>query len=172
MTLHLNPSGNKRLSRTSPLILLATTPEHVACFRYIMLHILYLKHSCMCCISQIDYTKRIAIDQGHIKPCSLTSQHSCGCVNKRPDLLCMYCTTLGVRPWRDSVISTSAALFLQGTLWTGHQLVIAENNRVRSSFLANSSAGEEWLHNLTNTLKNIRKNGIQQKFTIKDWYRK
>ena len=67
----------------------------------------------------------------------------------------MYWTTLGVKPWRESVISTSAALFLQGTLWTGHQLVMAENNSVRSSFLASSSAGEAWLHSLTNTFKII-----------------
>ena len=55
----------------------------------------------------------------------------------------MYCTTFGVSPWRDKVMSTSAALFLHGTLCAGHQLVMAENSSVRSSFRANSSAGDE-----------------------------
>ena len=44
--------------------------------------------------------------------------------------------------------------------------MMAENSKVRSSFLANSSAGEEWLHSLTKTLKSIGKNGSQQKFRI------
>ena len=35
--------------------------------------------------------------------------------------------------------------------------MMAENSKVRSSFLANSSAGEEWLHSLTKTLKSIGK---------------
>lgn len=53
----------------------------------------------------------------------------------------MYPTTGGVNPCLDKVIKTSAALFLHITLCGGHQDVIAENNNVKSSFLANSSAG-------------------------------
>ena len=63
----------------------------------------------------------------------------------------MYCTTLGVRPCRDSVMSTSAALLRHGTLCTGHQLVIALNSSVKSSLRASSSAGDGRLHRRTNT---------------------
>jgi len=67
------------------------------------------------------------------------------------DILWIYCTTLGVRPWRDNVISTSAALLRHGTLWVGHQLVMALNNSVKSSLRASSSAGDGRLHSRTNT---------------------
>ena len=67
------------------------------------------------------------------------------------DVLCMYWTTLGVRPCLDNVISTSAALLRHGTLCTGHQLVIALNNSVKSSLRASSSAGDGRLHSRTNT---------------------
>ena len=50
---------------------------------------------------------------------------------------------------------TSPALFLHIMLCVGHQLVIALNSRLRSSFLANSSAGDTWLDSLTNTCKKI-----------------
>lgn len=56
------------------------------------------------------------------------------------NLLRMYVTTGGVRPCLERVMSTSAALFLHITLCGGHQEVIAVNSRVKSSFLANSSA--------------------------------
>ena len=149
MTLHWNPSGNRRLSRTSRLILLATTPGHVACFRYIMLHILYLKGRFF--KYEINCPRTYQTEFSDKSTFLSTSTRGL-------NLLCMYCTTLGVRPCRDSVIRTSAALFLHGTLWTGHQLVMAENSKVRSSFLANSSAGDEWLHSLTKTLKSNGKN--------------
>ena len=57
-------------------------------------------------------------------------------------VLCIYSTTLGVRPCLDRVISTSPALFLHATLLLGHQLVIALNSRFKSSFRASSSAGD------------------------------
>ena len=50
---------------------------------------------------------------------------------------------------------TSPALFLQMMLCVGHQLVIALNSRLRSSFLASSSAGDMWLDSRTNTCKII-----------------
>ena len=61
--------------------------------------------------------------------------------NDTTHLLCMYWTTFELRPCRDNVMRTSAALFLQGTLWGGHQLVMALKSRVRSSLSASSSAG-------------------------------
>ena len=64
---------------------------------------------------------------------------------------CIYLTTLLVRPCRDSVMRTSAALFLHMALCWGHQLVIALNSKLRSSLRANSSAGEVWLHSRTST---------------------
>lgn len=50
-------------------------------------------------------------------------------------------------------MSTSAALFLQSTLYWAHQDVIAEKSNVKSSFLASSSAGAACEHSLTNSYK-------------------
>lgn len=72
-------------------------------------------------------------------------------LNKKYDLLCMYWTTDCVKPCLDKVISTSAADFRHMILCGAHQDVMAENNKLRSSFLANSSHGNGWLHSLTNT---------------------
>lgn len=58
----------------------------------------------------------------------------------------MYLTTVGVSPCLESVISISAAHFLHIALWGGHQLVMALNSRLRSSFRASSSAGDVCLH--------------------------
>ena len=71
--------------------------------------------------------------------------------NQKSDILWMYCTTLGVSPCRDNVISTSAALLRHGTLCGGHQLVMALNSNVKSSLRANSSAGDGRLHSRTST---------------------
>lgn len=68
----------------------------------------------------------------------------------------MYPTTGGVKPCRDNVIKTSAALFLHIILYTGHHEVIAENSNDKSSFRANSSAGILWLHNLTSNCNTKR----------------
>ena len=76
--------------------------------------------------------------------------------------LCIYCTTSELRPCRDSVINTSAALFLQGTLCGGHQLVMALNSSARSSLRASSSAGDVWPHKCTNTWETKHHKGLQQ----------
>lgn len=73
----------------------------------------------------------------------------------------MYWTTDCVRPCLDKVINTSAADLRHIILCGAHHDVMAENNRLRSSFLANSSHGNGWLHNLTSTYNNmIYKNKI------------
>ena len=78
-----------------------------------------------------------------------------GMVNiKGWNIPCMYFVTLGVRPCLDNVTRTSPALFLHIILCVGHQLVIALNNKLRSSFLASSSAGDTWLHSRTKTCPN------------------
>lgn len=74
----------------------------------------------------------------------------------------MYCTTLGVNPWRDSVIKTSAALLRHATLCGGHQLVIALNSNVRSSLRASSSAGDAWLHSRTRTFTKQNKKPLSR----------
>lgn len=61
----------------------------------------------------------------------------------------MYLTTLTLSPCREMVVSTSPALLLQGRLWGGHQDVMALNSRCRSSFWANSSAGDTKVHSFT-----------------------
>lgn len=66
----------------------------------------------------------------------------------------MYWTTDCVRPCLDKVIKTSAADLRHIILCGAHHDVMAENNKLRSSFLANSSHGNGWLHSLTSTYKN------------------
>ena len=138
--LHLNPWGSRRQWQTFQPTLLATTLEHAACSLCTMQHILYLKY-------EKYYTNELSTQNSfNFYYIYFQNKHA-----KKLSLLCIYWTTFGVRPCLESVINTSAALFRQGTLWFGHQLVMAENSRVKSSFLASSSAGEEWLHSLTST---------------------
>lgn len=65
------------------------------------------------------------------------------------NVLWMYPNTRGVNPCLVKTTKTSFAFFLHSRLCCGHQELNAENNSVKSSFLASSSVAAGTLHNLT-----------------------
>jgi len=72
-------------------------------------------------------------------------------------------TTGFVSPCREIVIRTSAALFRHITFCEGQDDAMAENNNLKSSLRANSSAGQAWLHRRTSIYnKELLKTKINQ----------